>query len=177
MTHETALLPDAFLVRVLRADGEIAGIGTLVGERRIVTCVHVVNAAPGLSPLGQPRPDGTVLVTSRSRRRGRRRLERALSRGCRRLGPALPVTTSPDCCLPRIPLMGRPPRSSGCSRRGQGRRGSPVFDDALRRVVGMIAEAPPGTAPELCRFEAGELDPYVPGIERLPPEAPILAAQ
>jgi WD40 repeat protein len=27
---------------------------------------------------------------------------------------------------------------------------------------------------KLCRFEAGELDPYVPHIKRLPPDAPIL---
>ena len=29
---------------------------------------------------------------------------------------------------------------------------------------------------KLCRFEPGELDPYVPSLRRLPPDAPMLGA-
>ncbi|MGO9726749.1 MAG: hypothetical protein ACLPN6_15580, partial [Streptosporangiaceae bacterium] len=29
---------------------------------------------------------------------------------------------------------------------------------------------------KLCRFTAGELDSYIPGMQRLPPEAPMLSA-
>ena len=59
---DAAPLPDAFVVRILRSDGEVAGVGTLVGDRRILTCAHVVNVALGAEPLAQARPDGEVLV-------------------------------------------------------------------------------------------------------------------
>jgi len=64
MANETAdpPVPGAFVVRIFGPDGEIAGIGALVGERRIVTCAHVVNAALGRAALAQEPPDDVVTL-------------------------------------------------------------------------------------------------------------------
>jgi WD40 repeat protein len=51
---------DAFTVRLLTAGGTPVGIGALVGDRHILTCAHVVNAALGRDPKDQAKPDGTV---------------------------------------------------------------------------------------------------------------------
>lgn len=52
-----------FVVRVFGPDGTVAGVGALVGERWIVTCAHVVNAALGLHPLTQERPNDRTAWT------------------------------------------------------------------------------------------------------------------
>ena len=54
--------PDAFIVGVLGPRGTPVGVGFLVGPREVVTCAHVVNAALGLDPRAQARPEGTVTV-------------------------------------------------------------------------------------------------------------------
>src|ERR1041384_7158923 len=45
------------LVRIGVPGGPIAGMGVLVGERQVVTCAHVVNAALGRGHRSQQRPD------------------------------------------------------------------------------------------------------------------------
>ncbi len=52
----------AFTVRITGADGTVGGLGALVAGRHVVTCAHVVNAALGLNPFSQPRPDRRVHV-------------------------------------------------------------------------------------------------------------------
>lgn len=55
--------PESFIVRFLRPDGKgIAGVGTLVGPKHVVTCAHVVNTALGLDQRRQAQPDCPVLV-------------------------------------------------------------------------------------------------------------------
>ena len=58
----TVSLPEAFIVRVLARDGEVAGLGMLVTARQMVTCAHVVNRALGLDSQARDRPEGTVLI-------------------------------------------------------------------------------------------------------------------
>jgi 3',5'-cyclic AMP phosphodiesterase CpdA len=54
--------PDAFTVRIVGPNGESAGVGVLVGERHIVTCAHVVNAALGRYAQVQDQPTDVVTV-------------------------------------------------------------------------------------------------------------------
>jgi WD40 repeat protein len=54
--------PDAFTVRLLTEGGTPVGIGVLVGDRHVLTCAHVVNAALGLNANEQPKPDGSVTL-------------------------------------------------------------------------------------------------------------------
>ena len=54
--------PDLFAVRILGPDARPVGVGVLVGERQIVTCAHVVNAALGLDPRVQAQPADTLTV-------------------------------------------------------------------------------------------------------------------
>src|SRR5689334_11130151 len=54
--------PDGFIARILGPDGKPAGVGTLVTERHVVTCAHVVNVALGMDPRQQRQPDGTVTL-------------------------------------------------------------------------------------------------------------------
>ena len=56
------LQPNAFIVRILGRDGHPAGIGALTGERHIVTCAHVVNAALGREVRAQVQPVDVVAV-------------------------------------------------------------------------------------------------------------------
>ncbi len=60
------MMPDssagAFVVRVLGPGGGTAGVGVLVGQREILTCAHVVNAALGLDLRTQTQPAGIVTV-------------------------------------------------------------------------------------------------------------------
>ncbi|HSV66968.1 MAG TPA: pentapeptide repeat-containing protein [Mycobacteriales bacterium] len=62
MASPPAARPDRCLVRVLTAAGQTAGVGVLLGEREIVTCAHVVNAALGRDQRAQDRPDSVVAV-------------------------------------------------------------------------------------------------------------------
>jgi hypothetical protein len=57
----------------------------------------------------------------------------------------------------------------------------PLPEGAMRHSFRMAATSCPATPParlwwaiKLCRFEPGELDPYVPGISRLAPDATVL---
>lgn len=54
--------PEAFTVRILRADGVAVGIGALVSDRHVVTCAHVVNAALGLDKQEQAKPTRIVAL-------------------------------------------------------------------------------------------------------------------
>jgi 3',5'-cyclic AMP phosphodiesterase CpdA len=56
--------PGSFVVRVLAPDGQPAGAGVLVSDRRVVTCAHVVNTALGREAGAQDRPgeDAEVMV-------------------------------------------------------------------------------------------------------------------
>src|ERR1022692_3413188 len=54
--------PDAFTVRIVGPNGESAGVGGLVGERHIVACAHVVNAALGRYAQVQDQPTDVVTV-------------------------------------------------------------------------------------------------------------------
>src|ERR1022692_2792268 len=56
------LSPDAFVVRILGRNGKPVGVGALVGERHIVTCAHVVNAALAIDVRTQAQPTDFVLV-------------------------------------------------------------------------------------------------------------------
>jgi 3',5'-cyclic AMP phosphodiesterase CpdA len=53
---------DAFTVRIVGLNGQSAGVGVLVGERHIVTCAHVVNAALGRYAQVQDQPTHLVTV-------------------------------------------------------------------------------------------------------------------
>jgi Trypsin-like peptidase domain len=55
-------LPAGFVVRLLGPGGWPAGVGVLVGQREIVTCAHVVNAALGRETAAQDQPQGLVGV-------------------------------------------------------------------------------------------------------------------
>ena len=188
--------PNAFVVRVFGPDGTIAGVGALVGERRIVTCAHVVNAALGLHPLAQERPDGVVSVDFPLAAPDGDPLiatvvawvppPRPGAAGDDVAGLLLtddpPAGTAPaklgvEAARAGQPLRvfgypGKPPRPDGVfvpatvrGRVGRGRlqldsgpeaahriqpgfSGSPVFDDAVGRVVGMLSESAPADAPE-----------------------------
>ena len=53
----------SFTVRILGPDGQLAGgLGALVGDRHVVTCAHVVNAALGREALAQHQPTDRVRV-------------------------------------------------------------------------------------------------------------------
>ena len=56
--------PEGFTVRILGADGNVGGLGVLVGERQVVTCAHVINAVLGREQRAhsQPEPEAGVLV-------------------------------------------------------------------------------------------------------------------
>ncbi|MFN2494469.1 MAG: hypothetical protein ABR608_00965 [Pseudonocardiaceae bacterium] len=55
--------PDSGLaVRLLRADGNTAGVGVLVGPQQILTCAHVVNATLGRDERAQDQPTGEVTI-------------------------------------------------------------------------------------------------------------------
>ncbi|WP_367135172.1 pentapeptide repeat-containing protein [Saccharothrix sp. HUAS TT1] len=59
-------MPDGSLpgsvVRFTDAAGHVVGVGVLVGERRVLTCAHVVNLAVGRDGLSGAPPDDPVLV-------------------------------------------------------------------------------------------------------------------
>lgn len=50
------------VARILRADGETAGLAFLVAGGRLVTCAHVVNTALGRSRRNPDHPEGTIDV-------------------------------------------------------------------------------------------------------------------
>jgi WD40 repeat protein len=54
--------PEGFTVRILGADGNVGGLGVLVGERHVVTCAHVVNAVLGREQRSQSQPDAAACV-------------------------------------------------------------------------------------------------------------------
>ncbi|MGD0068495.1 MAG: serine protease, partial [Streptosporangiaceae bacterium] len=56
--------PEGFTVRILGSDGNVGGLGALVGERQVVTCAHVINAVLGREQRAhsQPEPEAEVLV-------------------------------------------------------------------------------------------------------------------
>jgi WD40 repeat protein len=54
--------PEGFIVRIFGADGNVAGLGVLVGERHVVTCAHVVNAVLGREQRAQPQPEPEARV-------------------------------------------------------------------------------------------------------------------
>src|SRR6185437_14435046 len=210
MAHESAgmpLLPNAFVVRVLGPGGGGVGVGVLVGERRIVTCAHVVNAALGLDLVQQARPERQVLVDFPLVAPGMAPLEATVVAW---VPPPKPGAAGDDVAgllLAQDPPAGtaagklgvepartgqalrivgyprRPPRPDGVfvpvtvrGRVGNGKlqldsapeathrvqpgfSGSPVFDDALGRIVWMIVEAPPA--------DAAARDSYAIDAERL----------
>ncbi|MET4921032.1 trypsin-like peptidase domain-containing protein [Streptomyces sp. PSRA5] len=54
---------ERFIVRILRASGDVpAGVGFLVGGRRLITCAHVVNTALGRGPRAQERPSAETVI-------------------------------------------------------------------------------------------------------------------
>jgi hypothetical protein len=55
-------LPAGFVVRLLGPGGRPVGVGVLVGQREIVTCAHVVNAALGRDQTAQDQPRVPVVV-------------------------------------------------------------------------------------------------------------------
>jgi DNA-binding CsgD family transcriptional regulator len=55
-------LPAGFVVRLLGPGGRPVGVGVLVGQRKIVTCAHVVNAALGRDQTAQDQPGEPVVV-------------------------------------------------------------------------------------------------------------------
>ena len=55
MTGAWPIVPDASIVRILGTDGIPVGVGVLVGDRRVLTCAHVVNVA-----LGRPARDQSL---------------------------------------------------------------------------------------------------------------------
>jgi hypothetical protein len=55
-------LPAGFVVRLLDPGGRPAGVGVLVGQREIVTCAHVVNAALGRETTDKDQPREPVVV-------------------------------------------------------------------------------------------------------------------
>jgi hypothetical protein len=55
-------LPAGFVVRLLAPGGLPVGVGVLVGQREIVTCAHVVNAALGRETTAQDQPGEPVAV-------------------------------------------------------------------------------------------------------------------
>jgi hypothetical protein len=201
MANETdgaALPPDAFVVRVLRPDGGIAGIGTVIGQRQIVTCAHVVNAALGQEPESQQHPDDRVLVDFpyAEPAAGPVRadvvawvppprpgaagddiagllLDRHLPAGVAparlgiepaRAGQAVRVFGYLDELGSWVATAVRG-RTGGKLQLDSAQRmnamfsGSPVFDDTLGRMVGMITETPARTAPErdIQAIDAGRL--------------------
>jgi WD40 repeat protein/3',5'-cyclic AMP phosphodiesterase CpdA len=190
MANETvgaALPPDAFVVRVLRPDGRIAGIGIAVGGQRIVTCAHVVNAAIGQELLSQNHPDGTVLVDFPYAAPA---VDPMRAKVVAWVPPPRPGAAGDDIAgllldgdLPagitpaklgiEPARAGQPVRvfgyldeqgswvattvrgrTGGKLRLDSAQRmdatfsGSPLFDDTLGRVVGMIIEIPPRSTPE-----------------------------
>ena len=194
--------PDTFIVRILRPDGGIAGLGTLVGERRIVTCAHVVNAALGLEPRAQARPEHPVSVDFPRAALDMAPLTATVvawvpppkpgAAGDDVAGLLLtsdpPVAAAPAALgvEPARPgqalrVFGYLPDGDGVSvpvtvrdRVGGGRlrldlahlgqpgfTGSPLFDDALGRVLGIVA-APPAT-----RTDARDLDSFAIDADRL----------
>ncbi len=58
----TGRRPGQFVVRILTAARDVAGVGVLVGRDQVITCAHVVNTALMRAPGSQDRPDGGVLV-------------------------------------------------------------------------------------------------------------------
>src|SRR5262249_37371229 len=54
--------PASFLIRVRTASGQVAGLGALVGHRKILTCAHVVNAALGRDLRAQERPEEVLAI-------------------------------------------------------------------------------------------------------------------
>jgi 3',5'-cyclic AMP phosphodiesterase CpdA len=189
--------PGDSIVRVFGPGGAIAGVGVLVDERRIVTCAHVVNAALGLSPLQQVRPDGMVLVDFPMAAPHAAPLSAALvawvpppragAAGDDIAGLQLCSCTAPDGAKPaRLAVEpptpgqivrvfgypGSPPQPNGVwvvttvvGRVGGGRlqldsgpdaalrllsgfSGSPVVDDKIGRVVGLLSEAQLGWGSE-----------------------------
>lgn len=115
--------PEGFTVRILGADGNAVGIGALVGERHVVTCAHVVNVALGLGKQEQAKPAGLVTI------------DFPLLDGEPR------VQASVDVWLPP-PREGAAGDSLSALRVEEGFSGSPVFDDDIGQVVGLIALAP-----------------------------------
>jgi 3',5'-cyclic AMP phosphodiesterase CpdA len=55
-------LPTGCVVRLLAPDGRPVGVGVLVGQREIVTCAHVVNAALGRKTTAQDQPGEPMVV-------------------------------------------------------------------------------------------------------------------
>ena len=57
-------MPEArYVVRVLRAgSSDVAGVGFVVGDREILTCAHVVNAALNREQRTQEAPGSNVRV-------------------------------------------------------------------------------------------------------------------
>ena len=52
--------PGRFIVTLLTAEGQPAGMGFLAGADQIVTCAHVVNVALGRDPRSQEMPTQSV---------------------------------------------------------------------------------------------------------------------
>jgi V8-like Glu-specific endopeptidase len=203
--------PDAFIVRILGPDGRPAGVGTLVTERRVVTCAHVVNAALGLDPRQQKQPDapvtldfplagGALTLTATVERWLPPPREGAAGDDIAGLGLASEGTlegTAAARLAVDTPRSGRAVRvfgypagrpdggwveaavrgpvgggrlqldSDSALRVQQGFSGSPVFDEGIGRVVGIIAAAPLGSA---------ERDSYAIGADRLRPAWPEVLA-
>jgi hypothetical protein len=176
--------PDAFTVRLLTEDGTPVGIGVLVGDRHVLTCAHVVNAALGLNANEQPKPDGIVtldfpLLPTTPRAMARIDLwlppPRPGAAGddvaglvlTQALAAAKPVRLAVDPARPgtRVRVFGCPRgrpdgkwveatvqgsvlgsrvqlEARSAERVEQGFSGSPVFDETIGQVVGLISLVP-----------------------------------
>ena len=193
-----------FVVRFLTWNGQVAGLGVLVGRRQIMTCAHVVNVALARELRSQDQPSGVVavdfpLLPGTPRRLGPFRAQVACWRPPPRQGaagddiaglvladdPSLPVVTAARLArnptpagrvvdvfgYPKVPsraegglveavVRGEVPgeriqldSTVGAALRIQpGYSGSPIYDREARRVIGILATAPPA--------ESGERDSY-----------------
>jgi TIR domain-containing protein/trypsin-like peptidase len=208
MMHVTRMpqpAPASFIVRILGRDGQPAGVGMLVAERRIMTCAHVVNTALGRSSGEQGKPDGVVKVDFPLAAPDRDPVRATVAAwlappqagtagediaGLELVeGDETPTGTEPGHLAVEVPRPGRelqvfgypgdPPRPDGvfvtATIRGQvgrgrlqldsgqysahrvqpGFSGSPVFDEGIGRVVGLIAESSPRHAPQRDSYAIG----------------------
>ncbi|WP_034088893.1 WD40 repeat domain-containing protein [Streptacidiphilus albus] len=68
--------PNASILRILTLSGTVVGVGALIGEREVVTCAHVINAALERDPRDQDVPADIIelsfpLIANAMRRQAR----------------------------------------------------------------------------------------------------------
>lgn len=149
MTGAWPIVPDASIVRILGTDGIPVGVGVLVGDRRVLTCAHVVNVA-----LGRPARDQSLPSALLS-------LDLPLSPGgvtgrplsakvTRWLPPPMEGVAGDD--IAGLDLMDEPPASATIARLAQT---LPAADTRLE-IFGFPAGRPDGVrAPAIMRGLVG----------------------